>query len=102
MIDILNIGNNARIDLDLFKSLLVAKGCEYQISWRWRGRSRNGLLQILKEGECIAVFEFYRNTSIWGESDRRLYRLQTGSARHDAVQRAIRHLANPSAENQLS
>lgn len=102
MTDIQNLGNNARIDLDLFKSLLVAKGCEYQISWRWSGRSRNGLLQILKEGECIAVFEFYRNTSIWGESDRRLNRLRTGSARHGAVQDAIRHLANSSAENQLS
>lgn len=94
MTDIQSLGNNARIDLELFNSLLVAKGCEYLISWYWSGRNRNGLLQILKEGACVAAFEFNRNTSIWGESDRRLYRLRTGSARHGAVQDAIRYLAN--------
>ncbi|MDR5812057.1 hypothetical protein QCE62_00455 [Caballeronia sp. LZ033] len=81
---------SARQTRAAFLSLLEAQGWRYQISWRWNRRSRDGVVKVEGDGgDLIAELGYFRNTQTWSATDGTLYRLRTGSAKHQALLCAI-------------
>ncbi|WP_144264422.1 hypothetical protein [Polaromonas sp. C04] len=88
----------ARKSTDLLKVMLHEQGLDFDIDWFWSGRARCGRLNIRPSGvhahgrpHLFSVC-YSRSTQLWGQSDERLDRLRTGSAKHQAVMAAIRFL----------
>lgn len=97
----------ARKSTDLLKVMLQERMLNFDIDWFWSGRARCGRLNIRPSGVHAhgqpPLFSacYSRGTQLWGPSDERLDRLRTGSAKHQAVMAAIRHLQQHPSSRQV-
>lgn len=88
-----------RQSLDAFFALCEAAGARCYLSWRWAWPNRSGVLNVLlDDGHKHLKFHYYRGRTGWRDSDNKLHRLHTGSARHYAVRQAIEALKQHLAE----
>jgi len=84
-----------------FENLLIEQGLGYYIVSTWVGWRRHGVICIVPldaRGEPdwtkhpIIREEFARSTSAWGQADRPVGRVRTGSPKHVALLSLIQRL----------
>lgn len=62
-----------------------------EISWKWNGRDRSGLLKVLEGQNELTSTVFYRGSMHWGsDSDRSYTSCRTGSHKHLALHRVAK------------
>lgn len=90
---------SARVTTDEFKSICNALHLRWVIDWKWEGRNRAGVLKVYdRHGNLKARVMYGRSTQMWGEGDRGLDRVRTGSPKHLAVlevQKSLKLLDEP-------
>jgi hypothetical protein len=86
----------ARVTTDEFKSFCDAQDLRWLIAWKWEGRNRAGVLKVYDRDDNLKARVVYdRNTQMWGNGDRGLDRVRTGSPKHLAVLKAKSMLESP-------
>lgn len=85
----------------VFKSLLAEKGLGYYIVSTWVGWRRHGVIRVVPldaRGEPdwtkppVQREEFPRSSSAWGQSDKVVGRVRTGSPKHAALLNLIQRM----------
>jgi len=84
-----------------FENLLTEQGLGYYIVSTWTGWRRHGVIRVVpldarREPDWtkppVQREEFARSTSAWGQSDRVIRRVRTGSPKHVALLNIIQRL----------
>lgn len=89
----------ARETIKAFEELLAAKGFDYYITWCWEGWRRYGVIGIRPGGAANVLAPaidrevFARSDSTWGDADRTIGRVRTGSPKHLAIRALLTRLA---------
>jgi hypothetical protein len=83
----------AKLDVDELKALCKQRELTLDLTWKWVGRNRHGLLQI-RDDNCklVVAVEYARNTQSWDSGDEEFNRVPRHSPRHAAVLSALKHL----------
>ena len=63
------------------------KGRNVRIEWKWVGRDRSGVIELIEDGATLAKEVFSRGTFRWGVSDTDYTRCKTGSRKHTALRK---------------
>lgn len=84
---------SARVTVDTFKSLLLVKGLQYHVSWKWAGQARVGILVVTEGTKAIDKQAYSRNSMLWNDGDKTLDRIHTGAPKHRAVQALLARLS---------
>ena len=83
----------ARASTDEFKALCDVLNYHWYITWKWAGRDRAGVLKVYDRDDNLKARIVYgRGNQLWGNSDRGLNRVRTGSRKHAAVLEALQQL----------
>jgi hypothetical protein len=69
---------------------LNGKGHTLKIEWKWNGRNRHGVVNIInRAGSCIYSGEYPRSETRWDENDELLTSCNRGSNKHLALIAAL-------------
>lgn len=72
--------------LSHFHQLLTSNDFYYDITWKWAGRSRFGVIKVYDRSDAIVERQaFERNTQRWTERDEVLGRMHFASPKHRAL-----------------
>jgi hypothetical protein len=82
----------ARMSVDALKRLAADNNLHLQLTWRWVGRERHGVLTVAKGGHALFSERFARSTQVWGRGDETFDLVRTGSNKHIAIMRALKAL----------
>lgn len=88
----------ARMSVDELKRLAADNALDLQLTWRWAGRSRHGVLTVSKDGINLFSESFARSTRMWGSGDEKFELVRTGSPKHRAVMKAVASLTDSFAK----
>lgn len=83
----------ARVSADALKALLDMHNLSLDISWRWSGWNRSGVLRVIDDTGVRFERQYRRATQLWGRGDETLERMRTGSPKHEAVMAALAALS---------
>ena len=92
----------ARMSVDALKRLAADNALDLQLTWRWAGRSRHGVLTVSKGGINLFSESFARSTRMWGSGDENLDLVHTGSPKHHAVLKALASLTGRFAKQAIT
>ncbi|MBB5427479.1 hypothetical protein HDG40_005658 [Paraburkholderia sp. JPY158] len=82
----------ARMSVDALKGVAADNGLQVRLTWQWVGRSRHGVLTVIKDDIPIFSERFARSTRVWGRGDETFDLVRTGSNKHIAVMHAVKSL----------